>query len=90
MASRSESRPDPAADRDAGTDFEAGMQRLDQIVHELEAGQVPLERAMRLFEEGLQLGTACRKMLDEAEQRVERLLERADGSTTTEPFEPSP
>jgi exodeoxyribonuclease VII small subunit len=90
MASRGEPRLDPAADRAAGTDFEASMQRLDQIVHELEAGQVPLERAMRLFEEGLQLGTACRKMLDEAQQRVERLLERVDGSATTEPFEPAP
>ena len=43
------------------------QERLDAIVHELETGQVPLERAMSLFEEGLRLGAACRTLLDGAQ-----------------------
>jgi exodeoxyribonuclease VII small subunit len=71
-------------------DFETCMQRLDQIVQELEGGQVPLERAMGLFEEGLQLGDTCRTLLEGAQARVQKLLERADGSAVTQPFESAP
>jgi exodeoxyribonuclease VII small subunit len=69
-------------------DFETCMQRLDEIVQELESGQVALARAMGLFEEGLRLGQTCRTLLDSAQIQVDRLLERADGSLQTEPFEP--
>jgi exodeoxyribonuclease VII small subunit len=68
-------------------DFEARLQRLDEIVRELESGQVSLDRAMTLFEEGLQVGGACRALLDEAQVRVEKLLERADGHAATPPSE---
>lgn len=71
-------------------DFEACMQRLDSIVQELEGGQVPLERAMGLFEEGLVLGGTCRGLLDGAQARIVKLLERADGGAETQPFEPAP
>jgi len=71
-------------------DFETCMQRLDQVVQELESGQVPLERAMALFEEGLQLGATCRRLLEKAQIRVDKLLERADGAVDTQPFEPNP
>jgi exodeoxyribonuclease VII small subunit len=71
-------------------DFEACIQKLEQIVQELEAGQVPLERAMGLFEEGLKLGGTCRSLLDGAQARVEKLLERAGGGAETRPFEPAP
>jgi len=69
-------------------DFETSMQRLDEIVQELETGQVPLARAMGLFEEGLRLAQSCRTHLDAAQVQVDRLLERADGSIETQPFEP--
>jgi len=72
---------------DAAPDFETAMQRLDGIVRELESGQVPLERAMTLFEEGLQLGAQCNALLEQAQLRVEQLLARVDGSTETQPFE---
>ena len=64
------------------------MQRLEQIVQELEGGQVPLERAMALFEEALRVGHDCRTLLDAAQVRVDQLLERADGGVETQPFEP--
>jgi len=74
---------------DETLDFEAAMERLEAVVRELESGQVPLERAMALFEEGRKLGDACRAALDNAQARVEKLLERADGSVDTQPLEPS-
>ncbi len=93
---KANSAPEPAAagaagvEPTAGPDFETAMQRLEAIVHELEGGQVPLEKAMQLFEEGLQLGATCRAQLDLAQARVERLLERPDGGADRQPFEPGP
>lgn len=77
----------PAA---ADVDFESAMRRLETIVQELESGQVPLERAMQLFEEGLQLGQSCRAALDAAEARVEKLLLRGESAEARQPFEPAP
>lgn len=67
--------------------FEASMQRLDRIVQDLESGQVTLEQAMALFEEGLTLGASCRGILEAAQAKVEKLLERADGTPETRPFD---
>lgn len=83
-----ERTPPGAAGGEDRPDFETCMQRLDQIVQELETGQVPLERAMGLFEEALRLGQTCRTLLDAAQVRVDKLLERADGSVETQPFDP--
>jgi len=52
------------------TDFEASLEKLEQIVRELELGHAPLERGLQLFEEGVSLLTACRKTLEAAELRV--------------------
>jgi len=54
--------------------FEASAERLAAIVAELESGELPLERSLRLFEEGIKLARSAQKRLDEAEQRVEQLL----------------
>ncbi|HWX53690.1 MAG TPA: exodeoxyribonuclease VII small subunit [Verrucomicrobiae bacterium] len=56
--------------------FEDGLQRLEQIVDDLEKGNVPLEKALKLFEEGVKLSSACRKELEEAEGKVEILLKQ--------------
>jgi len=53
----------------------------------LEKGDVPLEKSLTLFEEGMQLSSACRKELDEAEGKVEILLKQ-NGKLQAEPFEP--
>jgi len=65
--------------------FEEGLQQLEAIVKEMEGGELPLERALALFERGMTLSEACRKQLAEAETRVELLTRRA-GEIHPEPF----
>ena len=60
--------------------FEQSLERLEEIVAELEGSDVPLERALELFEEGVKLGRTCSTRLDEAERKITVLLEQADGS----------
>jgi len=67
--------------------FEDCLERLEKIVQELEKGEVPLEKSLTLFEEGMQLSASCRKQLEEAEGKVEILLKQ-NGKLQTEPFEP--
>lgn len=67
--------------------FEEGMARLEQIVLNLEKGDVPLESSMELFTEGTKLSAFLQKKLDEAEVKVKKLTE-TDGKVIAEPFEP--
>ena len=67
--------------------FEECLERLERIVQELEKGEVPLEKSLTLFEEGMQLSATCRKQLEEAEGKVE-ILSKQNGKLQTEPFEP--
>lgn len=67
--------------------FEECLQRLEIIVQELEKGEVPLEKSLALFEEGMQLSSTCRKELEQAEGKVEILLKK-NGKLHTEAFEP--
>ena len=67
--------------------FEECLERLEKIVQELEKGEVPLEKSLTLFEEGMQLSASCRKQLEEAEGKVEILLKQ-NGKLQSEPFEP--
>jgi len=66
--------------------FEESLQRLEAIVAELEKGDVPLDRALELFDEGMKLSGSCRKELEEAEGKVEILLKR-NGKLQAEPFD---
>ncbi len=67
--------------------FEQSMARLDEIVHHLESGDMPLNDTLALFEEGTALVASCSKMLDEAEQKVVKLKKGADGSPLELPFD---
>ncbi len=67
--------------------FEANMTRLEEIVHSLEDGSVPLEEAMKLFQEGTALVGSCGKLLDEAELQIVKLTAGPDGSIQEVPFE---
>ena len=67
--------------------FEEGMARLEQIVLNLEKGEVPLESSMELFTEGTKLSALLQKKLDEAEAKVKKLTE-TDGKVIAEDFEP--
>ena len=68
--------------------FEECLDRLEKIVNELEKGEIPLERAVALFEEGVSLSNSCRKELEQAEGKVEILL-RQNGKLQPAPFEPA-
>jgi len=66
--------------------FEAYMERLEQIVKQLEQGDLPLERSLELFEEGMKISGICRRQLEEAENKVELLVKKSDGQVVAEPF----
>jgi len=68
--------------------FEKNLERLDAIVHELEDTEVSLDKALKLYEEGMKLSDCCHQQLDEAEGRVEVLMKKAGGKVVAEPFEP--
>jgi exodeoxyribonuclease VII small subunit len=65
--------------------FEAGLAELEAVVKELEGGDLPLERALALYERGSQLSAQCRRQLEEAETRVEQITRRG-ARTQAEPF----
>ncbi|TAN21345.1 MAG: exodeoxyribonuclease VII small subunit [Acidobacteria bacterium] len=65
--------------------FEHSLGRLEAIVKELESAELPLERSVQLFEEGMKLVEECRQQLDAAEGKVEMLVKRA-GEATAAPF----
>lgn len=67
--------------------LEKAMEQLEAIVTDLEEGEFPLEEALDKFEQGLKLGKQCRKILDEAELRVKKLVENSDGDLAVEDFE---
>jgi len=67
--------------------FEDALQRLEEIVDQLEAGKLPLEDSLKVFEEGVGLARRCAKYLDEAEKRIEVLTRDATGVLKAEPFE---
>ncbi|MCD7753528.1 MAG: exodeoxyribonuclease VII small subunit [Clostridiales bacterium] len=67
--------------------FEESMARLETIVSQLERGEVPLEQSIALFEEGTKLIAGCSKLLDSAEQKVQKLSKGPDGEPVGQPFE---
>lgn len=66
--------------------LEKSLADLENIVDELESGDLPLEKAMKKFEEGIKLTRGCQTALSEAEQKVEILLKSA-GDEDLEDFE---
>ncbi len=68
--------------------LEKSIADLESIVDELESGDLPLEKAMKKFEEGIKLTRSCQAALKEAEQKVEILLKSAGGEEALEDFEP--
>ena len=66
--------------------FEQSLERLEEIVNALEKGDAPLAESLGLFEEGAGLIRSCEKFLSEAEQKVVKLRESADGSPEEIPF----
>ncbi len=64
---------------DPSKDFESALSRLEEIVKSLEDGELGLDKALELFEEGIRLSRFCHGKLEQAERRVELLLKDASG-----------
>lgn len=69
--------------------FDQCLARLQQIAGELERTDLPLEQAIQLFEEGMRLSDQCRRQLDEAEGKIEVLIQRG-GQLKAEPLDANP
>lgn len=66
--------------------LEKALSDLENLVDELESGELPLEKAMKKFEEGIKLTRSCQAALKDAEQKVEVLLQTAGGDEVLEDF----
>jgi exodeoxyribonuclease VII small subunit len=66
--------------------FEDCLARLEQIVTALEAGNLPLDESLKVFEEGIALARHCSRYLEEAERRIEILVKDEAGAPTPRPF----
>ena len=85
-----DARKDKAMSQPAKSDkpesFEKNLARLDAIVREMEDTDLPLEKALVLYEEGMKLSEFCHKQLEEAEGRVEIMTKKGGGKIVAEPF----
>lgn len=70
--------------------FEEAMERLDAIVAAMEAGQIGVEESIEKYEEAMALAAHCRQILDQAEQRIQKIQLDAAGKPQLSPFEPPP
>jgi exodeoxyribonuclease VII small subunit len=67
--------------------FEEAFAQLEAAVAALQDGQMPLERALHYYEEGMKLAQRCSDLLEKAELRVQQLRVTVDGAPALEPFE---
>jgi exodeoxyribonuclease VII small subunit len=74
----------------AESKFEEALERLERIVEDLEGGELPLEEALQVFEEGMKLIKFCSKKLEEAERKVTALVQQEGGEYAQVPFEMEP
>ena len=68
--------------------FEEAMKRIEEIVQNLEGGELSLEDSLKYFEEGMKLVKFSTRKLEEAEKKVTLLVEESDGKHAQVPFEP--
>jgi len=66
--------------------FEQAFVQLEEVVRQLEAGNLPLERSLALYEQGMALARQCQKRLDEAEQKVSRIAGLGPDGLEIRPF----
>ena len=69
--------------------FEEALAALEEVVRNLEGGQVPLEKSIDLYERGEALRKRCEDRLKDAEMRVEKIVGQGGDAKSTEPFEQS-
>ena len=78
-----------AKDIEKNLKFEDAMRRLDAIVQAMEAGEIGIEESIARYEEAMKLAALCRRILDEAEQRIQKIQLDATGRPQAVPFEPA-
>jgi exodeoxyribonuclease VII small subunit len=83
VASKSGSKP--SKDQQKGFDFEQALQELEQLVEQMEEGELSLEESLKHFERGIALTRSCQQALQAAEQKVQILLTE-DGQQSLAPF----
>ena len=66
--------------------FEQSMKQLEQIVVELESGELTLEQAIKKFEEGIELSKFCSQKLEETERKITLLMQNSSGQAVEKPF----
>lgn len=71
---------------DMTKNFEASMKELEEIAEKLSGGEISLDESIKLFENGMKLSKSCQKILEDAEKKVNILLEK-DGEMKKQPFE---
>ena len=83
-------RPRTAGTPDAETSFEQAMNELEEIVHVLEDGTLPLDQLVEKYERGSGLLKVCRQRLDAAQQRIEMITRNAAGVVELTPADSEP
>jgi exodeoxyribonuclease VII small subunit len=73
-----------------GRTFEASLEALERIVRQLEDGDLPLEKSLELFEQGIRLSRECQERLSQAERRIEILLRDNQGRPVAAAFNEPP
>ena len=68
--------------------FEDAMKQLEEIVQGLEGGDLPLEESLKLYEDGVRLTRVCSNRLDEAEKRIEVLMQNGQNGVQSTPVDP--
>jgi len=71
--------PEQARTSEQARSFEASLEALERIVQQLESGDLPLEKSLELFEQGIRLSRECQERLSQAERRIEVLLRDNQG-----------
>ncbi|HJP19763.1 MAG TPA: exodeoxyribonuclease VII small subunit [Nitrospinota bacterium] len=72
----------------AGLSFEKALERLEEIVENLENSDLDIDKSLKAFEEGVKLSRLCAKKLEEAEKKIELLIKGEKGEFITELFSP--
>jgi len=67
--------------------LESALERLEEIVNNMDSDEIELDESIELFQEGMQLTRYCREKISEAEQKVSQLVEDAEGELSLEEFE---
>ncbi|HVE16709.1 MAG TPA: exodeoxyribonuclease VII small subunit [Chthoniobacterales bacterium] len=83
------SKDEPAVSPNTPVSLESALERLDAIVRDMEAGDLPLETLIAKYEEGIGLSKICREKLDRAEERIRIISRDAAGNPVLEEFNTS-